>query len=61
MPCSLPDKVKVAFIVPTKLPVLYPVAPIAASQNAALAQRFAEFLVSPPAQAVLAKYGFGKP
>lgn len=58
----MPDKVKVAFSVPTKTPILYPVAPIiAASANAALAQRFVDFLSSPPAQAVLAKYGFGKP
>jgi len=57
----MPDKVKVAFSVPTKTPILYPVAPIAASANAALAQRFVDFLSSPQAQAVLTKYGFGKP
>ena len=57
----MPDKVKVALTVPTTNPILYPVAPIAASPNAALARRFVEFLVAPPAQAVLAKYGFGKP
>ena len=57
----MPDKVKVAFSVPTKMPILYPVAPLAASPNAALAQRFVDFLASSQAQAVLAKYGFGKP
>ena len=57
----MPDKVKVAFVVPTPTPILYPVAPVAASPNAALAQRFVEFLAAPPAQAVLAKHGFGKP
>jgi len=31
------------------------------SAHAALAARFVEYLSSPPAQAVLAKYGFGKP
>ena len=57
----MPDKVKVALTVPTTTPILYPVAPLAASPNAALAQRFVEFLTSPQAQTVLAKYGFGKP
>lgn len=56
----MPDKVKVAFTVPTTTPILYPVAPLAASPNAAQAQRFVEFLGGPQAQAVLAKYGFGK-
>ena len=32
----MPDKVKVALTVPTATPILYPVAPIAASPNAAL-------------------------
>jgi molybdate transport system substrate-binding protein len=54
-------KVKVAFAVPTTPPIRYPIAPIAAGANAALATRFVEFLVSPPAQAVLAKHGFGRP
>jgi molybdate transport system substrate-binding protein len=57
----MPDKVKVALTVPTTTPVLYPAAPLAASPNAALALRFVDFLQSAPAQAVLAKYGFGKP
>jgi molybdate transport system substrate-binding protein len=57
----MPDKVKVAFAVPTKTAILYPAAPVAASANAALAQRFVEYLGSASAQAVLAKYGFGKP
>jgi molybdate transport system substrate-binding protein len=57
----MPDKVKVALAVPTTTPILYPVAPVAASANADLAQKFVDFLVAAPAQAVLAKYGFGKP
>jgi molybdate transport system substrate-binding protein len=57
----MPDKVKVALTVPATTPILYPVAPIAASPNFALAMRFVEFLSAAPAQAVLAKYGFGKP
>ena len=57
----MPDKVKVALTVATTKPILYPAAPIAASPNPALAQKFVEFLSSPQAQAVLAKFGFGKP
>lgn len=57
----MPDKVKVALTVPTPTPVRYPAAPIAASANAQLAAKFVEFLQSAPAQAVLAKHGFGKP
>ena len=50
-----------AFAVPTETPVLYPIAPLAASPNAAEARRFVAYILSAPAQAVLAKYGFGKP
>lgn len=57
----MPDKVKLALTVPTQTPILYPIAPVAASGNAAAAQRFVAFVLSPPAQAVLAKYGFGRP
>ncbi len=55
------DKVKVAFAVPTERPISYPVAVISGSPNAQAARKFVEFLVSPPAQTALAKYGFGKP
>lgn len=57
----LPDKVKVAFKVPTPSPILYPVAALAAAPHAAEAARFVGFLFTPPAQAVFAKAGFGKP
>lgn len=57
----MPDKVKVALKVPTPTPILYPAAPIATSPNAALALKFVDFLGAPPAQAVLSRYGFGKP
>lgn len=57
----MPDKVKVALTVATATPILYPVAPVAASPNHAMAVRFVAFLASPQAQAVLTKYGFGKP
>jgi len=57
----MPDKVKVAFVVPTDTPVVYPIAPVAASANPAAAQRFVAFVISPVGQAVLAKHGFGRP
>ena len=57
----MPDKVKVALIVPTPSPVLYPIAPVSASTNLEAAQRFVAFVQLPQAQAVLAKFGFGKP
>ncbi len=57
----LPDKVKVAFNVPTSKPILYPVAPLTGAPNADAATRFVDFLITPPAQAVLARHGFGKP
>lgn len=55
------DKLRTAFAVPTETPILYPIAPVAASANAAEASRFAAWVLTPAAQAVLAKYGFGKP
>ena len=57
----MPGKVKTALVVPTTKPVLYPIAALAAAPNAADALQFIDFLFTPPAQAVLNKYGFGKP
>lgn len=57
----MPDKVKVAMTVPTARPILYPVAALAAAPNPVDAGRFIDFLQSAPAQAVLARHGFGKP
>ncbi|WP_066268961.1 molybdate ABC transporter substrate-binding protein [Hydrogenophaga palleronii] len=57
----MPDKVKVALTVPTAKPILYPVAPLPAGPNAAQGAQFVDFLFTPPAQAILSKYGFGKP
>lgn len=57
----MPDKVKVAFVIPMDAPILYPIAPVAASANHAVAERFVAFVNSRQAQAVLAKHGFGKP
>ena len=57
----MPDKVRTALTVPTETPILYPIAPLAPSANAEAARNFVTFVLSAPAQAVLAKYGFGKP
>jgi molybdate transport system substrate-binding protein len=55
------DKVKVAANIPTDKPIAYPVARIAAGPNAEGAAQFLAFLASPSAQAMLARYGFGRP
>lgn len=57
----MPGKVKVAFSVPAPGPILYPAAPLAAGPQRVLAEQFVQFLSSAAAQAVLARYGFGKP
>ncbi len=57
----MPDKVKVAFTVPTTRPILYPLATLAGAPNPGEGAKFIDFLFTPPAQAVLARYGFGKP
>lgn len=57
----LPGKVVVAFAVDTPQPILYPVAPVQASSQPALARQFADWLLTPPAQAVLQRHGFSAP
>jgi molybdate transport system substrate-binding protein len=57
----MPGQVRVALTVPTATPILYPAAVVAGSPNAALAQRFVVYLNGAAAQAVLARFGFGKP
>ncbi|MEO8311400.1 MAG: molybdate ABC transporter substrate-binding protein [Caldimonas sp.] len=55
------DRVKVAFAVPTDVPIRYPIAVVAASTAQAEAQKFVDFVGSPRAQSILAKFGFAKP
>ncbi|MEP7102776.1 MAG: molybdate ABC transporter substrate-binding protein [Burkholderiales bacterium] len=55
------DKVAVAFTVPTGTPILYPIASVAGGPNPGDAAKFGAFVMTPPAQAVLARHGFGKP
>jgi len=57
----LKDKVKVAFPIPTETPINYPVAAVAGGPHAEAALKFVEFVTTPAAQTVLAKYGFQKP
>ena len=57
----MPGKVKLAFTVPTAQPILYPAAPVVAGPHAADGVKFVDFLLTPTAQAVLAKHGFGRP
>lgn len=57
----MPDKVRVAFAVPTARPILYPVASLAGAAQPAAAAAFVDFLRGEEAQAVLARHGFGRP
>lgn len=54
-------KVKVALKVPLSMAVSYPIAPLAASANAAEAARFVAYVLAPEGQAVLAQHGFRQP
>lgn len=55
------DKVKVAFAVPLDVPISYPIARVAGTAHAAEAARFVAYVLSPAAQAVLARFGFRQP
>lgn len=55
------DKVRIDLVVPTATPVLYPIAAVAASAHAAAATEFVRFVAGPQGQAVLGRYGFGRP
>ena len=55
------DKVKTVATVPTETPVTYPIAAVAGSPNPEAARKFLDFVATPAAQTVLARYGFGKP
>ncbi len=57
----MPDRVRVAFAVPTSTPIRYPIAVTKAATDPATAARFVRYVASPPAQAVLARFGFARP
>lgn len=54
------NKVKVVATLPTETAISYPVAAVAGSPNPVAARKFLDFVLTPAAQAVLARYGFGK-
>lgn len=55
------QKVRIALTLNTPTPVTYPMAVVARSQHAALAQNFIDYVRSSAGQAVLGQFGFGKP
>ena len=57
----MPDKVVTAFDVPLKADILYPIAAIQKSRNAAAALDFIAFVTSEAGQKILARYSFDKP
>jgi molybdate transport system substrate-binding protein len=57
----MPDKVKIVLQTNDHTPVRYPLAVVSESRQKPLAQAFADYLFSPASQAILARYGFGKP
>ena len=55
------DKVRAVATIPTTTPITYPIAQVQGSPNPTAARGFLDFLATAPAQAVLTRYGFGKP
>jgi molybdate transport system substrate-binding protein len=54
-----PGKVKVMEAVAKHAPILYPIAVVASTAKKTLAQEFLDFVLSPAAQEIFKKYGFG--
>ncbi|RZL03845.1 MAG: molybdate ABC transporter substrate-binding protein [Rubrivivax sp.] len=52
------DKVRIDLVVPTTQPVVYPIALVAATKNAAASADFVKFVTGPQGQAVLGQFGF---
>ncbi|NRR28680.1 molybdate ABC transporter substrate-binding protein [Oxalobacteraceae bacterium] len=55
------DKVRVVVTVPTETPVSYPVAALANGPQRELGRKFIDYVLAPGGQAILARYGFGRP
>ena len=53
--------VEVSQIVEKLKPITYPIAAVAGTQKQEPAQRFIEYILKGEGQAILSKYGFGKP
>jgi len=56
-----PGKVKVLLTVTGHAPILYPIAVTASGSAKAPAQNLVDFVLSPAAQEIFQRYGFGKP
>jgi molybdate transport system substrate-binding protein len=54
-------KVKAVATIPTESAITYPIAAVSTGPNADAARKWLAFVVTPAAQTVLARYGFGKP
>lgn len=54
-------KVTVALRLPSPTPITYPIAQVAHGAHGAQASAFRRFVLAPEGQAILARYGFGKP
>jgi molybdate transport system substrate-binding protein len=52
------DKVRIDMVVPTSKAIVYPIAVVAATQNAAASADFIKFVTGAQGQAVLSKFGF---
>ena len=55
------DQVEVLFEVPTKTPILYPIAAVKGNGNENFAVKFIDYVRSDAGQRILARYGFQKP
>jgi molybdate transport system substrate-binding protein len=55
------DKVRVVATIPTETAIRYPIAAVRAGPNPDGARKWLDFVLTPAAQTVLARYGFGKP
>jgi molybdate transport system substrate-binding protein len=55
------ERVRIAEALPLKPPIRYPAAVVAESRRGELASAFVDYLASPAAQQVLARFGFAPP
>ena len=57
----MPDKVEVLFEVPTRIPILYPIAAVKGGGNETFALKFIEYVRAEAGQKILARHGFREP
>jgi molybdate transport system substrate-binding protein len=55
------ERVRIVAEVPTVLPITYPIAVVAGTRHPKIAAAFVDYVAGPAGQAVLARFGFGKP